>query len=177
MLTLIIGGASSGKSRFAEELIRQLPGSRIYLATMENAGAENRKRIAFHREMRKDKGFETIECPVAISAVSLPEDANVLLEDLPNLVANEMFSPQGGGMDTLLSELRGLSSRCTHLTIVTGELFSGGVEYEGEILYYLQQLAVLNNTLAREADLVVEVIASIPNVLKGQYPKNSSTER
>ena len=176
MLTLIIGGASSGKSRFAEELTQQLPGRRIYLATMESAGSENRKRIAFHREMRKDKGFETVECPVAVSAVSLPAGVNVLLEDLPNLVANEMFSPQGRGTEHLLSGLRELSSRCAHLTIVTGELFSGGAEYEGETLNYLRQLAALNNALALEADLVVEVIASIPNVLKGQYPKNSSTE-
>lgn len=170
MLTLVIGGASSGKSRFAEDLVQRLPGRRVYLATMEKEGAENRKRIAFHRDMRKDKGFITVECPVNIPSVSLPDSSSVLLEDLPNLVANEMFSPQGRGTDTLLSDLTDLSSLCAHLTIVTGELFSGGAEYEGDTLLYLQKLAALNNALAREADLVVEVVASLPNVLKGKIP-------
>ena len=176
MLTLVIGGASSGKSRFAEDLVLCLPGHRVYLATMEREGTENRKRIAFHRDMRKDKGFDTVECSVQISSASLPAFSNVLLEDLPNLVANEMFSPQGRGTDTLLSDLRDLSSRCAHLTVVTGELFSDGADYDGDTLLYLQNLAELNNALARQADLVVEVVASLPNILKGRLPQNPATE-
>ena len=46
MLTLITGGASSGKSDFAERLVCRLPGERIYLATMEPFGKENLSRIA-----------------------------------------------------------------------------------------------------------------------------------
>ena len=170
MLSLVIGGASSGKSRYAEELVLRLPGHRIYLATMENTGRESLERITRHREMRRDKGFETVERPLAVASAPLSENANVLLEDLPNLVANEMFSPQGRGTENLLSELWELSARCAHLTIVTGELFSGGAEYEGETLHYLQQVAALNNALASEADLVIEVVASLPNVLKGSIP-------
>lgn len=170
MLTLMIGGASSGKSRFAEELVERLPGQKVYLATMEPFGEENRKRIARHREMRKGKGFETLECAVHPASVSLPAEANVLLEDLPNLVANEMFSPAGRGTDHLLDELLALKDRCAHLTVVTGELFSGGKNYEEETLSYLKALAALNNALAQEADLVVEIVSSLPNVLKGTIP-------
>ena len=170
MLTLIIGGASSGKSRFAEELVTSLPGRKVYLATMENAGVENQKRIATHRQMRKGKGFETVECPVNLASVLLPAEANVLLEDLPNLVANEMFSSAGRGTDHLLEDLLDLKNRCAHLTVVTGELFSGGKDYGEETLDYIKVLAALHIELARHAGLVVEVVSSVPNVLKGTLP-------
>ncbi len=170
MLTLITGGASSGKSDFAEWLVCRLPGERIYVATMEPFGKENLSRIARHREKRKNKGFITMECSTNIGSLVLPERANVLLEDLPNLLANEMFSASGGGGENLTEELLMLSARCASLTVVTGDLFSGGNHYEGDMLLYLQRLALCGNALAQKADLAVEVVCSVPNILKGRIP-------
>ena len=68
MFTLVVGGAASGKSEYAEQLILRagaLP--RYYVATMEPFGAEARARIARHRVLRAQKRFETIECPVGLS--------------------------------------------------------------------------------------------------------------
>ena len=96
-MTLVIGGAASGKSRFAEEWVMRLPGKRIYLATMEALDAESEARIARHRLLRAGRGFETLECSLDLSHCAVPDRANVLLEDLPNLLANEMFRPGGGG--------------------------------------------------------------------------------
>ena len=73
MFTLVVGGAASGKSEYAEQLILRagaLP--RYYVATMEPFGAEARARIARHRVLRAQKRFETIECPVGRSRVLLP---------------------------------------------------------------------------------------------------------
>lgn len=63
MITFIYGASSSGKSEYAEKLLQQgAPAvNKIYLATMKNA-PENADRIKRHRELRKDKGFITIEC-------------------------------------------------------------------------------------------------------------------
>ena len=63
MVTLVIGGAASGKSEFAESLVLaagDLP--RYYIATMQPFDDECRMRIQRHREMRAKKRFETIEC-------------------------------------------------------------------------------------------------------------------
>ena len=170
MLTIIIGGSGSGKSAFAERLAADLPGTRIYLATMAAGDPESLERIARHRQQRRGLGFETLERPLDLEGAELPADANVLLEDLSNLLANEMFSPEGGGMDAVRRGLDTLIRRCRNLTVVSNEIFSGGTEYEGETLAYMQNLALLNRCLAERADLAVEVVCGLPNVLKGELP-------
>lgn len=102
MFTLIIGGSASGKSSYAERLTVSLPGDgpRIYLATMEAFGAEAHARIARHRQMRRGRGFETLECTRNLASAQVPPGSNVLLEDMGNLVANELF----GDPDPLLRE-------------------------------------------------------------------------
>lgn len=170
MLTIIIGGSGSGKSAFAERLAADLPGTRIYLATMAAGDPESLERIARHRQQRRGLGFETLERPLDLEGAELPADANVLLEDLSNLLANEMFSPEGGGMDAVRRGLDALIRRCRNLTVVSNEIFSGGTEYEGETLAYIQNLALLNRCLAERAALAVEVVCGLPNVLKGELP-------
>ena len=184
MFTLVIGGSASGKSDYAERHVLSLGGDgpRIYIATMEPFGEEAQARIARHHAMRRDRGFETIECYRNAGTVRLPENSNVLLEDLGNLAANELFGaelPQAENgaeqhtddisaalSERIAAEIDSLRSQCSHLTIVTNEVFSGGKEYEGETLTYLRLLAMLNRKLAAGADLVVEVVCGLPDILK-----------
>lgn len=171
MLSLIIGGATSGKSAFAEELVTRLPGPRVYLATMEPGGEEAQTRIRRHRAQRRELGFATVERSLDLAGLSLPPGANVLLEDLGNLLANEMFSPAGEGAARAWDGLLSLCQSSAHLTVVSNEVFSGGDRYEGETLAYLRELARLNRLLAARADLAVEVVCGLPNLLKGEIPK------
>ena len=170
MLTLLIGGSGSGKSAFAERLIQKLPGKRLYIATMEPFDEECRARIARHRAQRRQLGFETVECYVNLSAAVIPGGANVLLEDLSNLLANELYGPQGGGTDAVRRGLETLEAQAAHVTVVSNEIFSGGDSYDGETLRYMRELAALNRELAQRADCVVEMVCGLPNVLKGALP-------
>ena len=63
MLVLVIGGSGSGKSAYAEDCVVRLSGenSRYYLATMQIYGEEARARVERHRQLRKEKGFYTID--------------------------------------------------------------------------------------------------------------------
>lgn len=167
MFTLVIGGAASGKSEFAERHALKLPGRRVYLATMEPFGTEARARVERHRRMRAGKGFETVERCTDLQGLEVGQDANILLECLGNLLANELYSPQGGGADAVLAGVDHLLSRSAHLTVVTNEVCSGGRDYAGDTLRYMGELARINRTLAAQADLVVEVVCGLPNVLKG----------
>ena len=166
MLSLIIGGCASGKSAYAEDYVSRLPGEKIYLATMTRSGKESLEKIEKHQYNRRGKGFETIECPCGLKKLWLPPDANVLLECLGNLAANELFMPEGGGEEALLEGLFHLQENCLNLTVVANEVFSGGADYEGETLHYMQVLGRAVCLLSAKADYVCEVVCSLPNVLK-----------
>lgn len=168
MLSLILGGSASGKSEYAERHVQKLSGRRIYVATMEPWDDECLARIAKHQRARAGRGFATLERYTDLAGLPVPEDGNVLLECLSNLMANELYSPEGRGAEAVREGLRSLRRRCAHLTVVTNEVFSGGAEYAGDTLRYMKALADLNRWLAGEADFVCEVAAGLPNVLKGE---------
>ena len=166
MFTLVIGGAASGKSEYAERIVTGLDGPRFYLATMEPFGPEAESRIARHRKMRAARGFETAERYTDIGNAPVPDGANVLLEDMGNLTANEMFRPDGRGPEAIFPAVEALLARCRHLTIVTNEVFSGGTDYAGDTLCYLEALGEINCRLAARADRVAEVICGLPQIRK-----------
>ena len=97
MLTLVIGGAASGKSEYAESLVLRSTLPRYYLATMQVWDAECAARVEKHRRMRVAKQFETVECPLHLDAVHLPARGTALLEDLGNLTANELYDSRRPG--------------------------------------------------------------------------------
>lgn len=166
MFTLVVGSAASGKSEYAEGRVLALPGRRIYLATMHPWDQECRDRIARHRRLRRDKGFETVERYTDLAGANIPPGANVLLECMSNLTANELYDPNGGGEEAVLRGVEALLDRCGHLTVVTNEVFSGGACGE-DTLPYLRSLARVNRCLAARADTVAEIVCGLPNYLKG----------
>lgn len=170
MFALIIGGAASGKSAFAERLALALPEPRVYLATMQPFDSESRARVARHRASRAGKEFQTVEAPLSLETADIPAGSTVLLEDLSNLLANELFSPQGGGAAAALSGVLSVRAHCGNLIVVTNEVFSGGSDYEGETLSFLGELAWMNRRIAAQADLVAEIVCGQPNLLKGALP-------
>lgn len=163
MRVLVVGGSASGKSSFAEALALSLSEKRYYLATMAVFGEEAKSRIERHRLMRRGKGFETIECERGLGSLTLPSRGLVLLEDMGNLCANELFSGSGehNVVDIILNDIRKLSSRCEHLIVVSNEVFSGGTDYAGDTLLYMHELARINNSLANEFDMVYHIQCGI----------------
>ena len=172
MVTLIIGGAASGKSAYAEELAMQSPGvPRLYVATMLAQDAESRARVKRHRALRRGKGFFTVECPLALEKLFVPTGAAVLLECLSNLLANECYCPEGAGEHAEASILRGMDRLFTtaaDVIVVSNAIFSDGIQYDSSTQGYLAQLGCLNEALANRADRVVEVVCGIPIVQKGR---------
>ena len=169
MLTLVTGGSGSGKSAFAEDRVLSFgEAKRIYIATMHPFDEESHKRIERHRKMRAGKGFETVECYTGLKKVRLPEsdkDRVVLLECMSNLAANEMFEEQGAHertVEEILSGLENLMEQAAHVVIVTNEIFSDAVVFDGDMDSYLEYLGKINQTAAQRADEVVEVVYGIP---------------
>ena len=171
MISIISGGSASGKSEYAEKLIEKLPGTRVYIATMQPWDDECLARIEKHRRQRAHRGFITIERYTDLGGIGLPTDANVLLEDLSNLLANETFSPEGGGEKAVIEGIKALAAKSLYLTIVTNDIFSSGDDYSEETISYMKSFARVNIAAAEMADFAAEIIYTIPNILKGDAPQ------
>ena len=170
MFTLVTGASASGKSQYAEDILTASGVSpRFYIATMRVFDAEGEARVARHRAMRAQKGFETIEAPVALAEVSVPGGSAVLLECLSNLAANECFGGAGfeGAKSAILAGVEGLAARTSELVVVTNEVFASGEAYGDDTGRYIDLLGEVNCAVAARADRLIEVNCGIPVLWKG----------
>ena len=169
MIVLLTGGSGCGKSTVAERIASSLPEKkRVYIATMQVYDEESVRRVERHRAQRADKGFMTIECEKDLMSAEIADGSIVLLEDLVNLVANEMFD--GGDVSRITGALSDLAARCKDLIMVTNDVFSDGETYAESTQEYLRVLSGVNAHAAALADCVCEVVYSIPITLKGELP-------
>lgn len=175
MVTLIYGGSASGKSQFAEDTICSLcKGNKYYIATMKvGDDEENVERVKKHREQRKNKGFETIECPNDLKSAipQMSKSKNALLECVSNLVANEMFFNGEiiGKEDTVekvVGGIKELADFCDNLVIVSNNIFESDSDYDDITLSYMQALGEVNDEIAKMADEVYEVVVGISMRIK-----------
>ena len=172
MLTLVIGGASSGKSAVAEDLVMAVPGRRAYVATMQPFGKQAEARVARHLKMRENKGMATIEQYTDLGEISAKaaEFDVLLIECMTNLAANEQFSPETAGNPDIPGKICGdilkLSEVCVNIVVVSCDLFQDGNSYPNETMEYMANLGRLNCLLAEKADRVIEVFYGLIRELK-----------
>ena len=184
MVRFVYGGSGSGKSAFAEQLVLSCGAERkYYVATMKVYGEEGRRKVARHQKLREGKGFVTIEQQTCIGsaarqiqqgaklalqgAVASGGKCAVLLECVMNLVANEMFTPEGVVAESevvarVVEGLGELFSAADDVVVVSGNVFCDGVEYEESTKSYMRALAAVNAFVAQKADESFEVVAGIP---------------
>jgi adenosylcobinamide kinase/adenosylcobinamide-phosphate guanylyltransferase len=178
MMTLVIGGSASGKSEWAENLVRQGSRPLIYLATLKVDDEESRRRVERHRQQRANAGFMTIERPLDLAGLQLPHRGSVLLECLGTLVANELFLPGGAGeaaAAVILDGVTRLADRCDQLVLVSNDLFADGIAYIGGTRRYLDVLADVNRALGCRCDRVAEVVCGIAVLLKDRSDQAGRT--
>lgn len=173
MPILLTGGSASGKSTYAEWLALTFPPPHYYLATMRVMDLEGEAKVMRHRAMREGKGFISLERDQDLGLLILDPPGTVLLECMCNLTANEMFDREGrirDVYDKILADLANLEKGSQQLIVVTNEVGSDGVHYGAGTRAYIDLLGKLNRTLAARYDTVLELVAGIPLVLKGQMP-------
>lgn len=185
MLVVITGGSGSGKSKYAEEVAVDFlhtkfqNGRLYYIATMQSFDEETDAKIARHKEMRKGKGFETIECPIGLGNLKFTKKDVVLVECMSNLLANEMYAKEGSIQsrtkeslffqqvkDAIVHPIFSLKEQAGCIVVVTNEVFSDGLHYSEESLIYIEGLGYINQQLAQVADEVAEVVCGIPVWIK-----------
>ncbi len=173
MLILVTGGSKCGKSRFAENLIEKNYFDRdvkkYYVATMEPFSKDAGEIIKRHRDMRSGKDFETIEKYRDIDKINVDKSSVILLECVGNLCANEMFSGEYNEnvFEKVSGEIIALSMKCELLIAITNQVGEDGMEYLSETKKYIENMGKINERLAFEAEMVVEMVYGIPLYLKG----------
>ena len=183
-VTLVIGAAASGKSAYAESLCLGHDDPRVYLATMEPFGEDGARRIARHRALRAFFLIfivvdATLECSrdVGAAAPGLPRGCTLLLEDVGNLVANELFAegslsprdPDAAAREVLRGIER-LAQAAAYTVVVTVDVFADGMRYDEGTEAWRRALARVNAGVAALADHAVEVVCGIPVWMKGEGP-------
>jgi adenosylcobinamide kinase/adenosylcobinamide-phosphate guanylyltransferase len=164
-VSLVLGGARSGKSRFAEGLLAAHEGKRIYLATAEPGDAEMRARIADHRR-RRSAGWRTIEAPLDIApAIAGAEGEAILLDCLTLWLANLMAAGRNIGKAT--DELQDALGRAgAPVVLVSNEVGLGIVPDNALAREFRDQAGRLNQAMAALADRVFFLAAGLPLTLK-----------
>lgn len=174
-LTLVIGGARSGKSRLAERLVVGSGRPRVYVATAEAWDDEMRARIAAHRAGRAADGWATVEAPRDLAGAlgAVPAGAAVLVDCATLWLSNHLLD----GADLIAQEdglMAALAACPAPVVVVSNEVGLSVVPDNALARAFRDAQGRLNQRLAAQAALAVAVWAGLPLVLKGALPAGFS---
>ncbi len=169
-ITLVLGGASSGKTAWAERLVQGSGRAPVYLATGRPTDAEMAEKIARHRAAR-GVSWRTLEAPLdAAGALAGAEPGSCVLLDCATFwLSNHMEagSDIAAQTEALLDALRACPAP---VVVVSNEVGQGIVPGNALARAFRMEQGALNIRLAEAADLAVLITAGLPLVLKGRLP-------
>jgi adenosylcobinamide kinase/adenosylcobinamide-phosphate guanylyltransferase len=167
-LTLVLGGARSGKSRYAETVIMASPPPWIYIATAEPFDDEMRARIGEHKGRRGEE-WQTVDAPTDLAGAieDAPRDRTVLVDCLTLWLKNLMFRKIN--IEMAIENLEAaLAEREAPTVLVSNEVGFGIVPDNAEARRFRDLQGRLNQRIAAMAGRVVLVVAGIPMLVKGE---------
>lgn len=166
-ITLVLGGARSGKSRHAEALLAPCPAPWTYIATAEAWDDEMRARIAEH-QARRDARWRTVSAPLDLPG-ALAGAGPALVDCLTLWLTNLML----GGHDVAAAAAAledALAARGAPTVLVANEVGLGIVPETKLGRAFRDAAGVLNQRIAARADHVHFIAAGLPLLLKGKLP-------
>jgi adenosylcobinamide kinase/adenosylcobinamide-phosphate guanylyltransferase len=169
-LTLIIGGAASGKSAYAEAVVSATGRQRIYLATAEAHDAEMLEKLELHRK-RRGPDWRTVEAPRDLRPAlkTAAADDVVLLDCATMWLSNHLLAESDlSQAETALIDA--LAACAAPVVVVSNEVGLSVVPDNALARRFQTAQGRLNQTLAARADTVVNVIAGLLQILKGRLP-------
>ena len=169
-LSLVIGGARSGKSRLAERLITASRRPRTYIATAQAFDDEMRHRIARHIT---DRGpdWTTIEAPLRLAETLglCPPDPAILIDCATLWLTNHMLS--GSDLAAATAALLDALATCPAPVVIVSNEVGWGIVPENPLARAFRDAqGRLNQSLAAQSTLAIGVMAGLPIILKGTVP-------
>ncbi len=164
-MTLVLGGARSGKSRHAETLVSALPPPWRYIATAQALDDEMRARIAAHRAGRED-GWQTAEAPFDLpEALAVCREQPALVDCLTLWLTNLTLAERDIAAAANALEAA-LDRRAAPTVLVSNEVGLGIVPENALARAFRDQAGRLHQRLAARADRVLFMVAGLPMVVK-----------
>ncbi|MGJ8546420.1 MAG: bifunctional adenosylcobinamide kinase/adenosylcobinamide-phosphate guanylyltransferase [Sulfitobacter sp.] len=168
--TFVLGGAASGKSLWAENLLLSSGLTPFYVATSQIFDAETQSRVAVHRA-RRDTRWHNVEAPLELGSalVGAPPHSAALIDCATMWLTNHLMAENdlAASQERLLIDLR---SSPVPWIIVTNEVGHGIVPDNALARQFREAQGRLNIALAALADVAVQVTAGLPQILKGHLP-------
>lgn len=174
-LTLVLGGARAGKSRFAEGLMNARPGRHAVIATGTAGDAEMAARIARHRAER-NPAWETIEEPLALAAAirAAARPDRIVLVDCLTLWRTQLALPVSGAPASA-AQLAAAGERLTEalgrlpgpVVLVSNEIGLGVVPATAETRAFVDALGTLHQRVATVCERVTLMVAGQALAVKG----------
>jgi adenosylcobinamide kinase/adenosylcobinamide-phosphate guanylyltransferase len=163
-LTLVLGGARSGKSAHAEALVAALPPPWTYVATAQAFDAEMVERIAQHRARRDDR-WRTVDAPLDLAAALDAAQGPVLVDCLTLWLTNLMLGDHDiagsvAALETSLDRAR------APVVLVGNEVGLGIVPDNALARRFRDEAGRLHQRLAVRAQHVLFMVAGLPMVVK-----------
>lgn len=168
--SVILGGASSGKSNFAEDLVVRTASPRVYIATAQAFDDEMRAKIATHLANR-GADWRTIETPLGAAAAlaDISKEEVVLLDCATMWLSNHLLAETDLALE--IDQLLAALSACPGcVVVVSNEVGLDVVPDNALARAFRDAQGKLNQRLAAQADLAVLVVAGLPITLKGTLP-------
>jgi adenosylcobinamide kinase/adenosylcobinamide-phosphate guanylyltransferase len=166
-VTLLLGGARSGKSHYAQQLGEQAERV-VFVATAQASDEEMRRKIDLHRSSRP-RHWQTVEEPLALAQTIQQHGlaCDLLIIDCLTFFASNLLHARSGQQDAVDALCLALESPPCPIVLVSNEVGSGVVpEYElGR--RFRDLLGEINQRVARVASNVYLMVAGLPLVLKG----------
>lgn len=165
-VTLVLGGARSGKSAFAERMISDIGGG-LYLATAEARDEEMTERIRQHR-MRRGAGWDTVEEPLDLAATlaRIADAGRPILVDCLTLWLTNLMAAERPIDDEAAALVRCLPLLPAPVVFVSNEVGLGIVPATPLGRAFRDHAGRLNQQVAAAADRVVFLAAGLPLTLK-----------
>ena len=171
-ISLILGGARSGKTGFALEYATRLGSQRVYIATAQALDGEMERRIKEHQRNRSSD-WKTIEEPLRLSTVlgSLERETDVVVIDCLTLWLSNLMTKMEGDEKQIRDEMdllvTSVSSPSIPIIIISNEVGLGIVPADGMSRLFRDLSGFLHQQLAELATEVYLMVAGIPMKIKG----------
>ena len=173
MVRLILGGARSGKSYYAEQLALNSGKKCVYVATAYAGDSEMHQRIILHQQ-RRPKDWVTLEESLYLAKIlqkTAQEEVCILVDCLTLWLSNILFNQQGELQEVVFQKqtaalLESIKCLKGEVILVSNEVGGGIIPMEAMSRRFVDEAGLLHQQLAQRCDQVVLVTAGLPQVLK-----------